>query len=335
MGVRVLAAADKFKGTLTAREVCAAIGHACWDLGLDCTEMPMADGGEGTLDILGGANKHTWVTGPLGDPVLAHWRFSRGTAVIEMARASGLSVVGGAEKNDALAASTQGTGELIDSALDLGAKKIIVCLGGSATTDGGYGAIRAISGPARLKAIDFVVACDVETPFLDAARVFAPQKGATPAQVAFLSGRLERLAQSYTSEHGVDVTTLVHAGAAGGLAGGLAALGARLVPGFDVVAEEVGFDEAVESHDIVITGEGRLDDTSFDGKVVGSVVEWAESVGTPVLTIAGTVDDSMSPELRERAHVQSTSEMFTREMSMREPMRCIEEAAREALKRFA
>lgn len=330
--MRVLAAADKFKGTLTAAQVCAAIGHACWSLGIDCTEMPMADGGEGTLDVLGGANKHTWVTGPLGDPVLAHWRFSRGTAIIEMARASGLTLVGGAEKNDALAASTQGTGELIDTALDLGAKKIIVCLGGSATTDGGYGAIRAISGPARLKAIDFVVACDVETPFLDAARVFAPQKGATPAQVAFLTGRLERLAQSYASEYGVDVTTLLHAGAAGGLAGGLAALGARLVPGFDVVAEETGFDEAIETHDVVVTAEGLLDETSFAGKVVGSVVEWAESVGTRVLSVVGAIDEALPRDMRERAHAVATSDQFTREMSMREPMRCVEDAAREALR---
>ncbi|MFM9225551.1 MAG: glycerate kinase, partial [Actinomycetota bacterium] len=276
--MRVLAAADKFKGTASAADVCAAIGHACWDLGLDCTELPLADGGEGTLEILGGSNMHTWVTGPLGDPVLAHWRFSRGTAVIEMARASGLTLVGGASRNDALAASTQGTGELIDSALDLGADKIIVCLGGSATTDGGYGALRAISAPARLKAVEFIVACDVETPFLEAARVFAPQKGATPAQVAFLSGRLERLADTYRGEYGVDVTTLTGAGAAGGLAGGLAALGARLMPGFDVVAEETNFDEAIESCDIVVTGEGLLDETSFAGKVVGEVSTWAASL---------------------------------------------------------
>lgn len=330
----MLAASDKFKGTASAADVCAAIGHACWDLGLDCTELPLADGGEGTLEILGGTNMHTWVTGPLGDPVLAHWRFSRGTAVIEMARASGLTLVGGSSKNDALAASTQGTGELIDSALDLGAKKIIVCLGGSATTDGGYGALRAISAPARLKAVEFIVACDVETPFLDAARVFAPQKGATPAQVAFLSGRLERLADTYRGEYGVDVTTLTGAGAAGGLAGGLAALGARLVPGFDVVAEETNFDEAIEACDVVVTGEGLLDDTSFAGKVVGEVSTWAASLGKPVHAIVGSVDPRLEPGLIDAIDVVDLSARFTRERSMREPLKCVEDAAREMLRRW-
>ena len=330
--MRVLAASDKFKGTATAAQVCAAIGHACWDMGIDCTEMPMADGGEGTLEILGGTNQHTWVTGPLGDPVLAHWRFARGVAVIEMARASGLATVGGADHNDALAASTQGTGELIDTALDLGAEKIIVCLGGSATTDGGYGALRAISAPARLKAVQFLVACDVDTLFLDAARVFAPQKGASPAEVALLSGRLERLAQSYKAEYGIDVTTIEGAGAAGGLAGGLAALGATLMPGFDVVAEEIGFDEAIESHDIVITGEGMLDDTSFAGKVVGSVSDWARDVHVRCTAIVGRVDPQMSTELRESLDVISLEEQHTRERAMREPLLCIEESTREFLR---
>lgn len=332
--MRVLAASDKFKGTASAADVCAAIGHACWDLGLDCVELPLADGGEGTLEILGGTNMHTWVTGPLGDPVLAHWRYSRGVAVIEMARASGLTLVGGAVKNDALAASTQGTGELIDSALDLGAHKIIVCLGGSATTDGGYGALRAISAPARLKAVEFLVACDVDTPFLDAARVFAPQKGATPAQVAFLSGRLERLADTYRSEYGVDVTTLSGAGAAGGLAGGLAALGAQLMPGFDVVAEETHFDEAIENCDVVVTGEGRLDDTSFAGKVVGEVAAWAHSLGKPVHAIVGSIDPAIDVASLDGIESSDLSAMFTREMSMREPLRCVEEAARDALRRY-
>jgi len=123
--MRVLAAVDKFKGTATAAQVAAAIGHACWELGHDCVELPVADGGEGTLEALGGPNRVSTVTGPLGDPVQAEWRFHRGTAVIEMARASGLTLVGGAERNDAMAATTTGTGELIDMALDSGVKKII------------------------------------------------------------------------------------------------------------------------------------------------------------------------------------------------------------------
>jgi len=330
--VRVLAASDKWKGTLTAAQACAAIGHACWELGIDCTEMPMADGGEGTLDVLGGPNRSTLVTGPLGDPVRAEWRYDRGVAVIEMARASGLTLVGGASGNDAMAASTQGTGELIDTALDMGARRIIVCLGGSATTDGGFGALRAISTPARLKAVDFVVACDVDTLFTDAAEVFAPQKGASPAQVKLLTGRLERLAQVYRQEHGVDVASMPGSGAAGGLAGALAALGATLMPGFDIVAEETGFDEAIKSHDLVITGEGLLDDTSFDGKVVGSVADYAEEHGTKMLTVVGDIDEYLDASLIARVNAHSLTAEFGRDESMQRTMHCIEETVTRILR---
>ncbi len=288
--MRVLAALDKFRGTATAKEACAAVGHACWELGFDCDEAPLADGGEGTLDVLGGPNRTSRVTGPLGDTVEAAWRLSRDVAVIEMARASGLQLVGGADRNDPVAASTSGTGELIDLALDAGAKKIIVCLGGSATTDGGYGAVRAIHAPARLKAVEFIVACDVTTLFTDAARVFAPQKGATPNQVNLLTGRLDRLAQLYREQFGVDVTNIEGAGAAGGLAGGLAALGARIVPGFDVVADEIELDERVERCDIVVTGEGFMDDQSFAGKVVGGMQGLAESKGKKFCAVVGDAD---------------------------------------------
>jgi glycerate kinase len=328
----VLAASDKWKGTLTAAQACAAIGHACWELGIDCTEMPMADGGEGTLDVLGGPNRSTLVTGPLGDPVRAEWRFDRGVAVIEMARASGLTLVGGAAQNDAMAASTQGTGELIDTALDMGARRIIVCLGGSATTDGGFGALRAISTPARLKAVDFVVACDVDTLFTDAAEVFAPQKGASPAQVKLLTGRLERLAQVYKQEHGVDVASIPGSGAAGGLAGALAALGATLMPGFDIVAEETGFDEAIKTHDLVITGEGLLDDTSFDGKVVGSVADYAEEHGARMLTVVGGIDQYLDASLVKRVNAHSLSAEHGRDESMQRTMHCIEETVTRLLR---
>ncbi|NBU37897.1 MAG: glycerate kinase [Actinobacteria bacterium] len=330
--MRVLAASDKWKGTLTAAQACAAIGHACWELGIDCTEMPMADGGEGTLDVLGGPNRSTLVTGPLGDPVRAEWRYDRGVAVIEMARASGLTLVGGAAGNDAMAASTQGTGELIDTALDMGARRIIVCLGGSATTDGGFGALRAISTPARLKAVDFVVACDVDTLFTDAAEVFAPQKGASPAQVKLLTGRLERLAQVYKQEHGVDVASIPGSGAAGGLAGALAALGATLMPGFDIVAEETSFDEAIKSHDLVITGEGLLDDTSFDGKVVGSVADYAEEHGTKMLTVVGDIDEYLDASLVARVNAHSLTAEFGRDESMQRTMHCIEETVTRILR---
>jgi glycerate kinase len=324
--MRVLAALDKFRGTATAKEACAAVGHACWELGFDCDEAPLADGGEGTLDVLGGPNRTSKVTGPLGDIVEAQWRLSRDVAVIEMARASGLQLIGGAENNDPVAASTTGTGELIDQALDAGAKKIIVCLGGSATTDGGYGAVRAIHAPARLKAVEFIVACDVTTPFTDAARIFGPQKGATPLQVNLLTGRLERLAQMYLEEYGVDVRSLEGAGAAGGLAGGLAALGAQLVPGFDVVADEIELDERVEACDIVITGEGYLDDQSFAGKVVGGMQGLAELKNKKFSAIVGDVDPDMDQAL-VNFPVANLVAMFGEDEAKQRTLRAIENAA--------
>ncbi|CAB4653835.1 unannotated protein [freshwater metagenome] len=332
--MRVLAAADKFKGTASAAQICAAIGHACWALNIDCTEIPMADGGEGTLDVLGGPNRTTLVTGPLGQPVEAAWRLHRGVAVIEMARASGLTLAGGPAKNDPLNATTQGVGELIDTALNAGAKKIIVCLGGSATTDGGLGALKAIGTPARLLAVEFLVACDVDTLFTDAAKVFAPQKGATPAQVGMLTGRLEQLAQRYERDYGINVARMPGSGAAGGLAGGLAALGAKLIPGFDIVAEENGFDEAVKEHDIVITGEGLLDDTSFDGKVVGSVFDYAQDAKKRTLAIVGDIDEAMDSSLRAEIETISITEMFGADMALQQVLRCVEDATTDVLKKL-
>jgi glycerate kinase len=325
--MRVLAAVDKFRGTASAAEVAAAIGRACWDLGHDCDETPLADGGDGLLDVLGGANRRTVVTGPLGDPVEAAWRLHRGTAIIEMARASGLGLVGGADGNDAMAASTTGVGELIDHALGAGATRILVGLGGSATTDGGLGAIRAIHAPARLRAVDFIVACDVTTRFVDAASVFAPQKGATATQVAMLERRLERLAQMYVEEYGTDVRDVPGSGAAGGLAGALAALGGSLVSGFDVVADEVGLHDRLERADVVITGEGHVDAQSFDGKVVGGVAALAAAGGLPVHVITGIVDD----DVRDRLPIVALVERFGPERAMREPSWCIEHAARDLL----
>lgn len=331
--MQVLAAADKFKGTASAAQVCAAIGHACWDLGLDCIEMPLADGGEGTLAVLGGANRTATVTGPLGTMVQAQWGMHKGVAIIEMAQASGLTLAGGAENNDPMGATTRGTGELIDRALNEGAKKIIVCLGGSATTDGGLGALAAISTPARLRAVEFLVACDVDTLFTDAAKVFAPQKGASRAQVALLTNRLEQLAQRYENDYDINVRNINGSGAAGGLAGALAALGATLMPGFDIVAEEVGFDDAVRNADIVITGEGSLDDTSFTGKVVGSVIDYANDANVPVHAIVGDIDNDMLPELRSLVTATSLTEKYGADMSMQQVLRCIEDAARDILKR--
>src|SRR5690606_34545136 len=184
--VRMVAAPDKFRGTASATEVADAIGRAAWEAGWRCDEVPMADGGEGLLEALGGANRVSTVTGPLGDPVEAPWRLDRSTAVGEMALASGLTLVGGAGDNDPVAASTYGTGELVNDAVEAGARRVIVGVGGSATTDGGLGALRALYPLQRLRGVEIVVACDVSIGFVDAAERFAPQKGASPAQVELL-----------------------------------------------------------------------------------------------------------------------------------------------------
>lgn len=331
--MRVVAAVDKFRGTATAAEVAAAVGHACWEAGVDCTEAPLADGGEGLLDVLGGPNRTTRVTGPLGDPVDAEWRIHRGRAVIEMARAAGLSLVGGAEHNDPIAASTTGVGELIDQALSAGARRIVVGLGGSATTDGGFGAVRALAAPARLRGVDLIVACDVDTRFTDAAQIFGPQKGATPTQIELLTRRLERLAQLYLDEFGVDVRELPGAGAAGGLAGGLAALGATLVSGFELVADEIDLADHIAEADLVVTGEGHLDEQSFAGKVVGGVLEMAADHEVPVVIVAGEVDADVHDHeaLRDGVEVISLVDRFGLDRAMREPRTCIETAVAEVL----
>jgi glycerate kinase len=295
--VHVLAATDKFRGTASAAEVAGAVARAVARLGGTCDEAPVADGGEGTLAALGGPTRQTTVMGPLGDPVAAEWRLHKRTAVIEMALASGLALVGGPGGNDPVAASTHGVGELVATALDQGADRIIVGMGGSATTDGGLGAVRAMWGTGRLRGIELLVACDVRTRFVDAAAVFAPQKGATPAQVALLARRLARLVDVYREQYGVDVSELEGSGAAGGLAGGLAAVGGELISGFDLVADEVELAERIEAADLVVTGEGFLDEESFDGKVVGGVAALAAGAGVPVLAVVGEVLDGVHPSI--------------------------------------
>lgn len=334
----VLAAPDKFRGTLEAAEVAAAVVRAAHAMGWAARAMPVADGGEGTLEALGGRPQFTTVTGPLGDPVRAEWRLIREggetRAVVEMARASGLALVGGPEGNDPLAATTYGTGELIAAAIDAGATEVLVGAGGSATTDGGLGAIRALEPYRHLRNVELVVACDVAITFVEAAAVFAPQKGATPAQVALLTRRLERLAQLYERWFGIDVRTIPGGGAAGGLAGGLAALGARLEPGFTVVAQALDLASAVSAADLVVTGEGALDEQSFNGKAVGGVVALAEAANVPVLVVAGEVGPDACPPGRHLT-VASLTERFGPHRARTETAACIEAIVREHLSQLA
>jgi glycerate kinase len=291
----VLCCPDKFRGTLTAREAAEALAAGVERTGRAASRLPLADGGEGTLDVLcpdGRSRRAARVTGPLGDPVEAEWGIHGDTAVVEMARASGLALVERA--NDPLRATTYGTGELIAAALDEGLTHVIVAVGGSATVDGGLGALEALGFD--LRGADVVVACDVSTTFVDAARVFGPQKGADAGAVEELERRLELLADRFRDERGVEVRGLPGSGAAGGLAGGLAAIGARLVPGAVLVAEAAGLRSALESSCLALTGEGRVDATSLSGKVVGHVIETARELGAPVAVVAGDADPGALPD---------------------------------------
>jgi glycerate kinase len=183
-------------------------------------------------------------------------------------------------------------GHLLLRARDTGATRIVIGCGGSATTDGGWGAVRVVGTPAALAGVEVQVACDVTTRFVDAAALFGPQKGASPEQIVRLTTRLRALSDRYRRDFGVDVDAIPGAGAAGGLAGGLAALGARIVPGFDLVAAMTGLAARLGTADLVVTGEGHLDPPSFAGKVPGGVL--ALTAGRcPVLCIVGDADEAL------------------------------------------
>ncbi len=241
-----------------------------------------------------------------------------------MAQASGLRLVGGALGNEPLAASTYGTGELISAAYEAGAQEITVFLGGSATTDGGLGAQRAMPLPPRLKSVELVAATDVDTLFIDAAAVFGPQKGASRAQVELLTRRLESLAVTFQEHHGIDVRPIPGSGAAGGLAGGLAAVGASIVSGFDLLAEKVHLDTALDAADLVLTGEGFCDAQSFRGKVVGGVARWSER--TPVVAIVGGADLE-DREIPDHVDVVSLTERFGLDRALRDTVPLVAEVA--------
>jgi glycerate kinase len=307
--MQLLAAPDKFRGTLTAREAAAAIAAGAARAGWTAVELPLADGGEGTLDVLGGGNRRTIVTGALGEPIEAEWRLEDdGTALVEAAIACGLSLVGGPERNDPLRATSRGVGELVAAALAADAREIVVAVGGVASTDGGAGAMEVLE-PLLPLPVPLHVACDVEARFLDAADVFAPQKGATAEQVRALRERLAML----------EVPDLPGSGAAGGLAGGLAAIGGQLHSGFDLVAERLGLDERIADADLVVTGEGLLDATSFTGKVVGRVLARAADAGVEALVVAGEVASD------EPVTAVSLVEQCGRERALVEASPCLQE----------
>jgi glycerate kinase len=265
---------------------------------------------------------------------------SGATAVIEMSRAAGRALVPQPRGEDPVRASTTGVGQLLLAAKDAGAARIVIGCGGSATTDGGAGAYDAVGSAAALQGVDLLVACDVTTPFLDAAVVFGPQKGATKRQVDALTRRLAETAARYERETGLDVTTLPGAGAAGGLAGGLAALGARIEPGLDVVAGFVDLAGRLARADLVVTGEGHLDPPSFEGKVPGGVLDLARAVvrstggPPPVLCIVGASDEALLAAPPEGMEVVSLTARFGRARARKETVGLVAQVTAEALPRF-
>ena len=314
--------------------------------GWTADEVPMSDGGEGLLLVLGGVSHTTLVTGPLGARVEAEWRMLDPkfgeeplTAVVEMSRAAGRALLPRPRHDDPMRATTAGVGQLLLAARDAGARRIVVGCGGSSTTDGGLGAYQAVGSPEALRGVELVVACDVTTRFGDAAAVFGPQKGATAAQVVSLGQRLVEVAARYRRETGVDVTCVAGGGAAGGLAGGLVALGARIEPGFDFVAGLVGLGARLERADLAVTGEGHLDPPSFHGKVPGGVLELARARGArakhlPVLCIAGGADASVLAAPPPGLDVVSLTARFGRAWARAETTRLISLVTAEALSRF-
>lgn len=305
----VVVAPDGFKGTLTAAEVASALARGMRAGGLRAVELPVADGGEGTIDALlrarGGELRSAVVSDPLGRPVEARFALLEGgvLGVVETAQASGLWRVNWSDR-DAWAATTRGTGELIAAAVGAGARRIVVAAGGSATTDGGAGALDALHAAGLARGdLELEVACDVRTAWEGAPRVFGPQKGADRATLARLERRLDELAAAAPRDpRGLPLT-----GAAGGLAGGLwSHLGARLGPGAAYVLDAVGFDARMRGARFVVTGEGRLDEQTLAGKAVGEVAVRCRQAGVGCHAVVGR--NELSAFDRRRIDLASVTE---------------------------
>jgi glycerate 2-kinase len=306
----VLVAPDKFKGTFAAAEVAAAIARGLRAEGRDAVELPVADGGEGTMEALagalGGELRAARATDALGREVEAAFALLADgrTAVVEVAEASGLWRLDPGEL-EAWGATSRGTGELVAAAVEAGARRVIVAAGGSATTDGGAGMLAAL-GEAGVAGVELVVACDARTAWEDAARVFGPQKGADPETVERLAARLEELAAGAPRDpRGVALT-----GAAGGIAGGLWAWrDATLVPGAAIVLDAIGFDAAMRAARFVVTGEGRLDEQTLAGKAVGEVATRCRQAGVGCHAVVG--QDALPPFLARVLDLQTIAEART------------------------
>jgi glycerate kinase len=325
---RFLVAPDSFKGTFDAGTVADAIAAGIEGAGGEADRCPVADGGEGTMAVLlgalGGERRTVAVHDPLRRPVEASFGLlgDGETAIVEAAQASGLPLLAPGER-DPERADTYGTGELIAAAIEAGARTVLLAAGGSATTDGGRGAIEALrqsdaafvlrtagEGGRTTAGAMIEVLCDVRTPYEDAARVFAPQKGADPAAVERLAARLEALAAELPRDpRGVPMS-----GCAGGLSGGLWAYGARLRPGAGFVLDALDFDSRLARADAVVSGEGRFDSQSLEGKVVGAIAGRCAAAGKPLHLIVGKngLDAEPLPAISSLAEATAIEDMESR-----------------------
>jgi glycerate 2-kinase len=282
--VRALLCPASLKGALSAQAAAAALAQGLREAGADAVELPVADGGEGTADVLETAVGGEWldaeVSDPLGRRLTARWlSLSDGRAVVEAAAAIGLPLLAPGER-DPLRATSRGLGELVAAALESRPSSLLVALGGTATVDGGAGFLEVVDSlPVRTVAL-----CDVRTRLADAARLFGPQKGATAADVAVLERRLA------AREELASFADVPGSGAAGGLGAALASLGAELVPGAPAVLDLVGFDGHVATSGLVVTGEGRVDATTAEGKAPGEVVRRAAAAGVRCVVFGGQVE---------------------------------------------
>ncbi len=359
----VLIACDKFKGTLTAAQACAAVAagiRRIWPAA-GITTRPMADGGDGTARVICEACSGQWltetVTGPLGDKVKAGWAWlnSEKTAVIEMSEASGLRLVP-PERRNPWRATTIGTGELMKAAIRKGAEKIVVGIGGSATNDGGAGMAWALGyrflntagaelepQPANLESVakivppqdfrmpEIVAACDVTNPLLGphgATAVYGPQKGVRLERIPAFESALAHFADIVRRDLGMDPTETPGAGAAGGLGFGLLTFArARMEPGFDLVARITGLESAVRAADLVITGEGSVDHQTLNGKGPAGVAGMARRMGKPAVAVGGLVDESAINGLNAVFHaVIAAARRDNIEEAIKSPSRFVEEA---------
>jgi glycerate 2-kinase len=281
--VRALLCPASLKGVLTARAAAAALAAGVRAAGADAVELPVADGGEGTTVALFAALGGEWhdaiVSDPLGRPVSARWLLlPEGRGVVEAAAAIGLPLLA-AEERDPLVASSRGLGELVLAAVQAGAGSLVVGLGGSATVDGGSGLREVL----RKLPVSTTVLCDVRTRLADAARLFGPQKGASAADVSILEQRLAGMREL------APYAELEGAGAAGGLGAAFAALGATLVAGAPKVLELVRFDERLAGSDLVVTGEGQVDETTSEGKAPGVIASRCAATGVRCVVFGGRV----------------------------------------------